>query len=122
MESSTLDRKEPAQSRQSSQAGAGGQQLADLLTASDLGPRVKGLVLAVDEVRHFSGKNNDGSTYNSYSRRIQLFAGSAAGAVICGERQERPEDFKPLLVGSMVDTAILGCKTEGKQMVFRIKL
>jgi hypothetical protein len=79
-------------------------------------------VLVCDEVRHFSGKNADGSTYNSYSRRIQLFAGAGAGAVICGERQERPEDFKSLEPGDLVDTAILGAKTEGKQMVFRIKL
>jgi len=73
-------------------------------------------------VRTFTGKNSDGSGYVSHSRRIQLFAGAGAGAVICGERQERLEDFKPLQVGEVVNTPILGCKTEGKQMVFRIKL
>ncbi|HET6406452.1 MAG TPA: hypothetical protein VFG14_01115 [Chthoniobacteraceae bacterium] len=73
-------------------------------------------------MRHFSGKNNDGTTYNSYSRRLQLFAGAGAGAVICGERQDRPEDFKPLTPGMLIDTPILGAKTEGKQMVFRVKL
>jgi hypothetical protein len=79
-------------------------------------------VLAADEVRTFTGKNADGSPYVSHSRRIQLFAGAGAGAVICGERQERLEDFKTLEPGDLVDTPILGAKTEGKQMVFRVKL
>lgn len=96
--------------------------MESLLTNAKLGARVSGILLAADEVRHFSGKNQDGSTYNSYSRRLQLFAGPNAGTVICGERQERPEDFKDLQVGSLIDTQILGCKTEGKQMVFRVKL
>lgn len=81
-----------------------------------------GLLLSADEVRHFSGKNQDGSTYNSYSRRLQIFAGPNSGAVVCGERQEKPEDFKPLTPGMVIDTPILGAKTEGKQMVFRVKL
>jgi hypothetical protein len=111
-----------AQSRESSTAGQGGNAIADLLKSSKFGARVSGLVLAVDEVRTFNGNNADGSKYSSHSRRIQLFAGAGAGAVICGERQERLEDFKPLEPGELVDTPILGAKTEGKQMVFRIKL
>lgn len=112
----------PDDGKSSREIAAGVAQLENLLTNAKLGARVSGILLSADEVRHFSGKNNDGSVYNSYSRRLQLFAGPGAGAVICGERQERPEDFKDLRPGMMIDTAILGCKTEGKQMVFRVKL
>jgi len=121
-ETATPPVRNASQSRESSTAGQSGNAIADLLKSSKFGARVSGLVLAVDEVRTFSGKNADGSNYTSHSRRIQLFAGSGAGAVICGERQERLEDFKPLEPGELVDTPILGAKTEGKQMVFRIKL
>ncbi|MFT3990636.1 MAG: hypothetical protein QM680_04420 [Luteolibacter sp.] len=92
------------------------------MTSDKLGARVIGLVLSVDEPRIFEGKSDSGQAYRSISRRMQIFAGPNAGAVVCAERQERIEDFKEIPLGSFLDAPIVGAKTDGKQMVFRIKL
>ena len=95
-------------------------KLAELLNRADFGPRVKGMICAVGLPQTFTGKNQDGSAYVSISRRIELICG-AAGAVVCGERVKSESEYVPLRVGQVVEWPILGAKTEGKQMVFRIK-
>ncbi len=80
-----------------------------------------GFALVVDEPRRFEGSNERGK-YVSCSRRLQLFAGPNAGAVIIRERQDSLEAFRPINVGEMINTEILGCDMEGRQMVFRVKL
>lgn len=81
---------------------------------------MSGAVLAVEPPRNFSGKNDRGE-YSVWSRRVTLFCGPDAPSVVCGERVDHPSEFAPLQVGSLVRSRILSAKTEGKQMVFRVK-
>lgn len=82
-----------------------------------------GLVLSVEEPKNYTGKNQDGSSFSTWSRRITLFAGAAAGCVICGERVQDPSQFQPIPLGSMANWKITGVgKTDGKQMVFRVNI
>lgn len=81
---------------------------------------MRGLVLAVDEPRNFSGKNERGE-YSVWSRRVTLFGGASAPSIVCGERVAHPSEFVPLKVGQVVSSRILSAKMEGKQMVFRVQ-
>jgi len=51
---------------------------------------------------------------------MEVFAGQKAGTVICAERGESADSFKPLAIGAPVIWPIVGARTDGKQMVFRV--
>jgi hypothetical protein len=95
------------------------QQYQELMLRPDMGVKIKGIVSVVEEPRTFTGANKDGSSYTSHSRRIELNCGQS-GAVVCGERSASLHEFKPLVVGSVVEWRVVGAKTEGKQMVLRV--
>jgi len=82
---------------------------------------VLGMVLVVGEVVEWSGKNADGSTYTTYRRQFEVFAGSGSGTVKCSEAK-KVNEFGPVSLGQVVSWPIIGAKTEGKQMIFRVSL
>ena len=82
--------------------------------------RVKGLALIVEDPGQVTGTSKTGKPYAFYSRRIHLFTGT--GNAICSEVHDRPDEFKPIMRGTVQEFSVESARMDGSQLVLRVKV
>ena len=108
----------PNDGKSSREIAQEGRNLADLLGSHDLGVKVKGVVMVVEEPAPVSGTSAKGRAYSFISRRFQLFTGK--GNAVCAETHDKMEDFKPLPLFSLQEFEVESARMDGSQLVLRI--
>jgi len=119
MDPKNATQEEPSNIPGSRKIASQASELGALLSGSDLGVKIKGVILSGDEPTVFEGTSKSGKPYKFCQRRIQLWTGNKA--VTVAQRKDNLADFGPLPVGILVEFRVGNVRVHDGQPTFDVE-